>query len=53
MLDVYVTIFVRIFTKVPFLRHVYYNKCLDEENFCLEIVLEVWKLKRWHVWTKG
>jgi len=21
----------------------YYNECLDEENFCLEIVLEGWE----------
>jgi len=47
-----VTIFVRS-TKAPFLRHGYYNKCLDEEKFCLEIVLDVWALKRWLVWTKG
>jgi len=47
-----VTIFVRIFTKVPFLGHGYYNKCLDEKKFGLEIVLEVWELKRWLVWTK-
>jgi len=47
-----VTILVR-FTKAPFLRQGYYNKCLDEEKFCLEIVLDVWALKRWLVWTKG
>jgi len=34
---------VRIFTKVPYLRQLYYTEGLDQDSFCLE---SVWKYGR-------
>ena len=35
-------IIVKIFTKVPYMRHCHYTGGHDKERFCLEIVGEYW-----------